>query len=109
MDSLSGVPDALEGLAAALVEQAVGARARARAAALRCVVLAHAIRVHTGAARAPYLEGWAASLQEDLHAAMGIHQWAGANAAWAPLTLAQIQRAVAKLARGNPPVSGRPN
>jgi predicted ATPase/transcriptional regulator with XRE-family HTH domain len=91
IESAAGAPEALEGLAGIWWEQGESARA------LDAYALAQALRSRTGAARAPYNEGWVAPLLDMLRDEACSLRWESVNAEFAPLTTAQLQAMIAEL------------
>jgi predicted ATPase/transcriptional regulator with XRE-family HTH domain len=92
MESLAGVPDALEGLAAAWQRQGETERA------LQFWALAQAIRSHTGSARATYNEAWVTPLQSEIQAQVGALRWETSHATFTLLSIAQLRASVSELA-----------
>ena len=89
--STAGAPEALEGLAGVWWEQGEADRA------LDAYALAQSLRSRTGAARAPYNEGWVAPLLDMLRAEGASSRWEGVDGPFTPLTTAQLQAMMAEL------------
>jgi tetratricopeptide (TPR) repeat protein len=91
MESLAGTPEALDGLAVVLLGSSETERA------MRLAALAHAIRLHTGAARAPYHDAWVRPVMEALERDQERYSWERATAAYAAFTTTVLRKSVREL------------
>ncbi|HEY7340428.1 MAG TPA: tetratricopeptide repeat protein [Ktedonobacterales bacterium] len=91
MESTAGVPETLEGLAVALVEQGE------KESAIQSFALAQSLRLRTGAARAPYNAAWVAPVLGALQAEAGTPRWEALSSMLAALSTSHLQTMVAEV------------